>query len=162
MRHLVASYRRARQEIWASDAARRSILPIICEAQISIPGSLVNEKSTCWGTYAAQSNVKKAQKSKLTIFDDLTFSKFTQNCFKLNFESFYSSESVKLQVFLENSKKNKWFKIHMQLSYIEWTSRKNSRSYSFKMEDVFHWIRKGDAIKVRMWLDDTEHDMNQG
>ena len=30
------------------------------------------------------------------------------------------------------------------------------------MEDVFHWIRKGDAIKVRMWLDDTEHDMNQG
>ena len=30
------------------------------------------------------------------------------------------------------------------------------------MEDIFHWIRKGDAIKVRMWLDDTEHDMNQG
>ncbi len=31
-----------------------------------------------------------------------------------------------------------------------------------KMEDIFHWIRKGDAIQVRMWLDDTEHDMNQG
>jgi len=30
------------------------------------------------------------------------------------------------------------------------------------MEDIFHWIRRGDAIKVRMWLDDTEHDMNQG
>ena len=30
------------------------------------------------------------------------------------------------------------------------------------MEDIFHWIRKGDAIQVRMWLDDTEHDMNQG
>lgn len=31
-----------------------------------------------------------------------------------------------------------------------------------KMEDIFQWIRKGDAIQVRMWLDDTEHDMNQG
>ncbi|XP_059079833.1 integrin-linked protein kinase homolog pat-4-like [Tigriopus californicus] len=30
------------------------------------------------------------------------------------------------------------------------------------MEDIFHWIRKGDAIQVRLWLDDTEHDMNQG
>jgi len=30
------------------------------------------------------------------------------------------------------------------------------------MEDIFQWIRKGDAIQVRMWLDDTEHDMNQG
>ena len=135
-------------------------LAIFVQKQFSLTYHI--KTCTCWGTYAAQSNVKKAQKSKLTIFDDLTFSKFTQNCFKLNFESFYSLESVKLQVFLENSKKNKWFKIHMQLSYIEWTSRKNSRSYSFKMEDVFHWIRKGDAIKVRMWLDDTEHDMNQG
>lgn len=33
---------------------------------------------------------------------------------------------------------------------------------SVKMEDIYHWIRRGDAIKVRMWLDDTEHDMNQG
>ena len=32
----------------------------------------------------------------------------------------------------------------------------------FNMEDIYHWIRRGDAIKVRMWLDDTEHDMNQG
>jgi len=30
------------------------------------------------------------------------------------------------------------------------------------MEDIFHWIREGNAIQVRMWLDDTEHDMNQG
>jgi len=30
------------------------------------------------------------------------------------------------------------------------------------MEDIFHFIREGNAIQVRMWLDDTEHDMNQG
>lgn len=30
------------------------------------------------------------------------------------------------------------------------------------MEDIFHWIRESNAIQVRMWLDDTEHDMNQG
>ncbi|KAG1659317.1 Integrin-linked protein kinase [Nymphon striatum] len=30
------------------------------------------------------------------------------------------------------------------------------------MEDIFHWCREGNAIQVRMWLDDTEHDMNQG
>lgn len=30
------------------------------------------------------------------------------------------------------------------------------------MEDIFHWCREGNAIQVRVWLDDTEHDMNQG
>ncbi|GAB6027021.1 hypothetical protein CHUAL_013750 [Chamberlinius hualienensis] len=30
------------------------------------------------------------------------------------------------------------------------------------MEDVFHWCREGNALQVRVWLDDTEHDMNQG
>ncbi|GAB6027077.1 hypothetical protein CHUAL_013803 [Chamberlinius hualienensis] len=30
------------------------------------------------------------------------------------------------------------------------------------MEDIFHWCREGNALQVRMWLDDTEHDMNQG
>uniref|UniRef100_T1J3B5 Protein kinase domain-containing protein n=1 Tax=Strigamia maritima TaxID=126957 RepID=T1J3B5_STRMM len=30
------------------------------------------------------------------------------------------------------------------------------------MEDIFHWTRDGNAMLVRMWLDDTEHDMNQG
>jgi len=30
------------------------------------------------------------------------------------------------------------------------------------MEDIFHWIREGNTMQVRMWLDDTEHDMNQG
>ncbi|KAF4522686.1 hypothetical protein B566_EDAN010467 [Ephemera danica] len=30
------------------------------------------------------------------------------------------------------------------------------------MEDIFHWTREGNAIQVRLWLDDTEHDMNQG
>lgn len=31
-----------------------------------------------------------------------------------------------------------------------------------KMEDIFQWCREGNAMQVRVWLDDTEHDMNQG
>nr|XP_042904985.1 integrin-linked protein kinase isoform X2 [Parasteatoda tepidariorum] len=30
------------------------------------------------------------------------------------------------------------------------------------MEDIFHWCREGNAFQVRVWLDDTEHDLNQG
>lgn len=30
------------------------------------------------------------------------------------------------------------------------------------MEDIFHWCREGNSLQVRVWLDDTEHDMNQG
>lgn len=30
------------------------------------------------------------------------------------------------------------------------------------MEDIYHWCREGNAIQVRLWLDDVEHDMNQG
>lgn len=30
------------------------------------------------------------------------------------------------------------------------------------MEDIFHWCREGNSIQVRLWLDDVEHDMNQG
>lgn len=30
------------------------------------------------------------------------------------------------------------------------------------MEDIFHWCREGNAFQVRVWLDDTEHDMNLG
>ena len=30
------------------------------------------------------------------------------------------------------------------------------------MEDIFYFIREGNVMQVRMWLDDTEHDMNQG
>ncbi|EEZ99715.1 integrin-linked protein kinase isoform X1 [Tribolium castaneum] len=30
------------------------------------------------------------------------------------------------------------------------------------MEDIFQWCRDGNALQVRVWLDDTEHDMNQG
>ncbi|ETN59472.1 integrin-linked protein kinase [Anopheles aquasalis] len=30
------------------------------------------------------------------------------------------------------------------------------------MEDIFHWCREGNSIQVRLWLDDTEHDMNLG
>ncbi|XP_003741672.1 integrin-linked protein kinase homolog pat-4 [Galendromus occidentalis] len=30
------------------------------------------------------------------------------------------------------------------------------------MEDIFHWCREGNAFQVRVWLEDTEHDMNQG
>lgn len=31
-----------------------------------------------------------------------------------------------------------------------------------KMEDIFQWCREGNAMQIRVWLDDTEHDMNQG
>ncbi|XP_045463350.1 integrin-linked protein kinase [Harmonia axyridis] len=30
------------------------------------------------------------------------------------------------------------------------------------MEDIFQWCRDGNALQVRVWLDDTEHDMNLG
>ncbi|RZC34093.1 integrin-linked protein kinase, partial [Asbolus verrucosus] len=30
------------------------------------------------------------------------------------------------------------------------------------MEDIFQWCKDGNALQVRVWLDDTEHDMNQG
>lgn len=30
------------------------------------------------------------------------------------------------------------------------------------MEDIFQWCKEGNAIQVRVWLDDTEHDMNLG
>lgn len=30
------------------------------------------------------------------------------------------------------------------------------------MEDIFGWVREGNAFQVRVWLDDTEHDLNQG
>ncbi|KAG7154657.1 Integrin-linked protein kinase pat-4-like [Homarus americanus] len=30
------------------------------------------------------------------------------------------------------------------------------------MDDIFHWCREGNTVQVRLWLDDTEHDMNQG
>lgn len=30
------------------------------------------------------------------------------------------------------------------------------------MEDIFQWTREGNAMQVRVWLDDTENDMNQG
>lgn len=30
------------------------------------------------------------------------------------------------------------------------------------MEDVFGWAREGNAFQIRVWLDDTEHDMNLG
>ncbi|XP_046390679.1 integrin-linked protein kinase [Ischnura elegans] len=30
------------------------------------------------------------------------------------------------------------------------------------MEDIFQWCREGSAMQVRMWLDDPEHDLNQG
>jgi hypothetical protein len=29
-------------------------------------------------------------------------------------------------------------------------------------EDIFGWVREGNALQVRVWLDDTEHDLNQG
>ena len=40
--------------------------------------------------------------------------------------------------------------------------RGDTGEQSLAMEDIFHFIREGNAMQVRMWLDDTEHDMNQG
>ncbi|XP_003367732.1 conserved hypothetical protein, partial [Trichinella spiralis] len=28
------------------------------------------------------------------------------------------------------------------------------------LEDVFGWVREGNAFPVRVWLDDVEHDLN--
>jgi hypothetical protein len=30
------------------------------------------------------------------------------------------------------------------------------------MEDIFSWCKEGNAFQVRVWLDDTENDLNQG
>ncbi|KRY26561.1 Integrin-linked protein kinase, partial [Trichinella spiralis] len=30
------------------------------------------------------------------------------------------------------------------------------------LEDVFGWVREGNAFQVRVWLDDVEHDLNLG
>lgn len=30
------------------------------------------------------------------------------------------------------------------------------------MEDIFHWCREGNGFQVRVWLDDTANDLNQG
>nr|CAI5860619.1 unnamed protein product [Callosobruchus analis] len=30
------------------------------------------------------------------------------------------------------------------------------------MEDIFQWCKEGNALQVRVWLDEPEHDMNQG
>ncbi|XP_054162869.1 integrin-linked protein kinase homolog pat-4-like [Oppia nitens] len=30
------------------------------------------------------------------------------------------------------------------------------------MDDIFNWCRDGNTFQVRVWLDDTTHDMNQG
>uniref|UniRef100_A0AC35TYZ2 Protein kinase domain-containing protein n=1 Tax=Rhabditophanes sp. KR3021 TaxID=114890 RepID=A0AC35TYZ2_9BILA len=30
------------------------------------------------------------------------------------------------------------------------------------LEDVFGWVKEGNAFQVRVWLDDTEHDLNIG
>ncbi len=30
------------------------------------------------------------------------------------------------------------------------------------LEDIFGWVREGNAVQVRVWLDDTEHDLNLG
>ncbi len=30
------------------------------------------------------------------------------------------------------------------------------------MDDIFEWCKKGNALRVRVWLEDTSHDINQG
>jgi len=31
-----------------------------------------------------------------------------------------------------------------------------------KMDDIFSLVRDGNALQVRIWLDNTENDLNQG
>lgn len=30
------------------------------------------------------------------------------------------------------------------------------------MEDIYLWCKEGNALNVRVWLDDVTHDMNAG
>jgi hypothetical protein len=30
------------------------------------------------------------------------------------------------------------------------------------MEDIFHWCREGNEMKVRVWMDEKENEMNKG
>ena len=30
------------------------------------------------------------------------------------------------------------------------------------MEDIYQWCRDGNSLQVRVWLDETSHDMNAG
>jgi len=52
--------------------------------------------------------------------------------------------------------------IHLVLGQTGETQGSTGDHSSLAMEDIFHFIREGNAMQVRMWLDDTEHDMNQG
>lgn len=41
------------------------------------------------------------------------------------------------------------------------TSR-NPSGVPIILEDIFGWVREGNAFQVRLWCDNTEHDLNQG
>lgn len=30
------------------------------------------------------------------------------------------------------------------------------------MEDIFQWCKEGKLLQVRVWIDEPEHDLNQG
>lgn len=50
----------------------------------------------------------------------------------------------------------------IQLAYLVCVYDRYIVTNRTKMEDIFQWCREGNAMQVRVWLDDTEHDMNQG
>lgn len=37
-----------------------------------------------------------------------------------------------------------------------------TRHIALDMEDIFGWCREGNSLQVRIWLDDTKNDMNEG
>ena len=42
------------------------------------------------------------------------------------------------------------------------TKPKNKLKICEKMDDIFTKVREGNAFHVRVWLDNTENDLNQG
>ena len=47
------------------------------------------------------------------------------------------------------------------LKFVKKIYPNNSPNF-FDMEDIFQWCREGNSLQVRVWLDETTHDMNAG
>ncbi len=52
--------------------------------------------------------------------------------------------------------------LHREMTPREMTLHTHSPGVPIILEDIFGWVREGNAFQVRVWLDDTEHDLNQG
>ena len=72
----------------------------------------------------------------------------------------WSEESFKAEIVAAAAHLDQWLLSDSETHWHLGTSTDHKSTHN--MEDIFHFIREGNAIQVRMWLDDTEHDMNQG